>query len=104
MTVYHKLIRDHIPEILRQAGKTFVVRTLSEAEFQTALHTKLLEEVEEYRQSQTVEELADIVEVVYALARMQGCPPEELEHLRREKAASCGTFTQRLFLEVVHTE
>lgn len=99
--VYQKLVRDHIPEIIRQDGGTPVCRTLGEDELLSALRQKLSEEVQEYLLSGETEELADILEVVMALARTQGAPWEEVERILKEKRAARGGFEQGVFLERV---
>lgn len=98
MIFYHKAVRDRIPEIIEQEGKKAAVQILEPAEFAAALHRKLQEEVQEYLQSEAVEELADLLEVVYALAGLQGTSPEALEALRLEKRARRGGFEKRLLL------
>lgn len=67
--------------------------------FRAALHTKLGEEVSEYLESGEVLELADVLEVVYALARLDGVDTEQLETLRRQKAEERGAFAARLWWE-----
>ena len=94
-----KLVRDRIPEIIRDTGRVPRVSTLDEAAYGRALSEKLAEETEEFLTSGQTEELADILEVVYAIGRLRGTPPEELEALRRSKQAERGGFEQRLFLE-----
>ena len=63
---------------------------------------KLDEECAEYHSDRNLEELADILEVVYAIAEAKGCSVESLEALRREKAAKRGGFKERIFLESVN--
>ncbi|MDD6200028.1 MAG: nucleoside triphosphate pyrophosphohydrolase, partial [Firmicutes bacterium] len=64
---YQKLVRDKIPELIAAGGETPVIRVLEDGEYLSRLEDKLEEEVAEYRQSGEPEELADILEVVYAL-------------------------------------
>ena len=59
---------------------------------------KLDEELAEYHQDQNLEELADLLEVIYAAARARGFTLEQLEQLRAEKAAKRGTFREKLLL------
>jgi predicted house-cleaning noncanonical NTP pyrophosphatase (MazG superfamily) len=97
--VHNKLVRDRIPEIIRASGGGCAVRTLSEAEYADALKHKLREEVREFEESGEAEELADILEVVYAIAESRGISACELEKLRAQKAQVRGGFRDRLFLE-----
>lgn len=97
-----KLVRDRIPEIIRAAGGEPNVSVLDEAAFLAALREKLIEETGEFLESGDVSELADILEVVYALAQLEGLSTADLEALRLAKRAKRGGFEQRLFLESVN--
>ena len=99
MPVYNKLVRDKIPEIIENAGKTSHTRILDNNEYITELDRKLDEECAEFHKDKNVEELADIMEVVYALARAVGSSPDELESVRKDKADKRGGFEKKIFLE-----
>lgn len=102
MTIIHrKLVRDRIPEIIESTGKTCVTRTLDEAEYIAALDAKLQEELNEYLADGSMEELADLLEVMMACAKARGHGFAEVERIRREKAEKRGGFDQRIFLESV---
>lgn len=101
MKVHNKLVRDRIPEIIEKNGQKCRTRTLAEAEYARELRKKLREEVAEYEKDGGLEELADIMEVVLALSRIEGGNPDELENVRRKKAGERGAFEDRIFLEVV---
>jgi predicted house-cleaning noncanonical NTP pyrophosphatase (MazG superfamily) len=98
MTYYNKLVRDRIPDIIRAQGQTPVVRTLDEAEYLHYLEKKLDEEVQEFHCDRNTEELADILEVVFALAQAQGISNEKLMELYRKKHDRRGGFSDRVFL------
>ncbi len=98
---YNKLVRDKIPEIIENDNKTCSTRILDEAEYLQMIDAKLDEELAEYHRDQNLEELADLLEVVYAAAKARGYSIEELESLRHEKAEKRGAFEQRIFLESV---
>ncbi|WP_221088378.1 nucleoside triphosphate pyrophosphohydrolase [Deinococcus aquaedulcis] len=87
-----KLVRDRIPELF--GGQA---TPLPEAAFRAALHEKLQEEVTEYLESGEVEELADVLEVIFALAELDGLTPAELEKARAAKAQARGAFVRRLW-------
>ncbi|CAM4448760.1 nucleoside triphosphate pyrophosphohydrolase [Deinococcus marmoris] len=93
-----KLVRDRIPELF--GGKSHL---LNPDDFCAALRTKLGEEVAEYLESGEVLELADVLEVVYALAELDGVDRNELEDLRARKAQECGGFAARLWWELPST-
>lgn len=101
MPVYHKLVRDRIPDIIRACGKSCTCRTLDGAEYLERLEDKLQEELSEYLESKSIEELADLLEVLYAVAAARGSSPAEVESLRREKAQARGGFAARVLLEEV---
>ena len=63
--------------------------------------TKLDEELAEYHKDQDVEELADLLEVIFAAAQARGCSLEELERIRLEKAEKRGAFQKKLLLKEV---
>ena len=98
MTEYHKAIRDKIPEIIRGSGKNCNVKTLSDDEFLKELEKKLVEELNEYQESKDVEELADILEVIYRIAQLRGISKEKLEEIRINKVEKRGAFDKNLFL------
>ena len=101
-TIHHrKLVRDLIPQIIQGSGKTCVTRILPEAEYLAALDAKLQEELNEYQADKSMEELADLLEVMMAVTEARGHFFAEVEAIRREKAAKRGGFRERIFLESV---
>lgn len=98
---YDKLIRDRIPEIIEKNGQTARIRRLSNEEYLVKLDEKLDEELAEYHADGSVEELADLLEVIYAAARARGCTAEKLDEIRREKVEKRGAFEKKLLLEEV---
>ncbi|NMB45074.1 MAG: nucleoside triphosphate pyrophosphohydrolase [Firmicutes bacterium] len=105
MPQYDKLVRDRIPEIIKNEGKRLTITTLEESEYLAQLDRKLQEELAEYLASRDiqsqVEELADILEVVYAIAEAKGVTVQELEEVRRKKAEKKGAFKDKVFLRWV---
>jgi predicted house-cleaning noncanonical NTP pyrophosphatase (MazG superfamily) len=95
---HHKLIRDRLPQVLAERGVTCTTRTMEEPEYREKLHHKLREEVDEYLLSRETSELVDVLEVVKALAALQGVNWEQLESMRVEKADLRGGFEGRLLL------
>lgn len=94
-----KLVRDRIPDIIRSDGRVPAVRTADRAEYAGLLRAKLYEEVGEYAASRDPAELADVLEVLRALAALHGLTPEDLERERAAKEAARGSFTRRLVLQ-----
>lgn len=98
---YHKLVRDRIPEIIKSDGKICDWETLSDADYLHLLEEKLNEELAEYQQSKSLEELADLLEVMQAVLKARGWTWEELEQVRAEKAAKRGGFEKKILLKAV---
>ena len=96
--VYNKLVRDKIPAIIRAQGKTPHTRVLDDADYTRYLECKLDEEVTEYHKDRNLEELADILEVVYALAENLGCSKEDLMKTYQKKHDDRGGFHDRILL------
>ena len=101
MPKYNKLVRDRIPEIIENSGKTAHTHLLSDEEYIAELDRKLGEEFAEYQADKNIEELADMLEVIYAIAKARGASVEELERVRKEKAEKNGAFEKKIFLEEV---
>ncbi|MBQ1256039.1 MAG: nucleoside triphosphate pyrophosphohydrolase [Clostridia bacterium] len=104
-TVYHrKLVRDRIPEIIQESGKTAVCRTLASDEYLEMLDRKLTEELNEYLSDKSTEEIADLLEVIHAVVKARGSSMEEVEKIRLLKKEKRGGFENRIFLECVVQE
>ena len=99
--IYDKLVRDKIPEIIEAAGKTCVTEFLSDEDYLRMVDAKLDEELAEYHKDQNLEELADLMEVIYAAAVARGSSIEELERIRADKDAKRGGFAKKLLLKEV---
>lgn len=101
---HNKLVRDRIPEIIEKSGKTAVFRTLSDEEYLKMLDQKLTEELDEYLSDKSMEEIADLLEVVCAVVKARGSSMEEVEKIRLSKREKRGGFEERIFLEYVIEE
>ena len=95
---HNKLVRDKIPDIIKSAGKQAVTRILTDEEYLAELDRKLSEECAEYQADKSLEEMADVLEVLYSIAVARGYSVEELERVRAEKR---GGFADKIFLEEV---
>ena len=104
MQTYHKLVRDRIPEIIETDGKKCVCETLSDEDYISLLDQKLNEELAEYQESKSLEELADLLEVVQAVVKARGWTLEELEQVRADKASKRGGFEKKILLKKVVDE
>ncbi|HHV60478.1 MAG TPA: nucleoside triphosphate pyrophosphohydrolase [Clostridiaceae bacterium] len=98
---YDKLIRDKIPEVIEATGSKAVVEVLDDERYQKYLERKLGEELKEYLEAGSIEELADLIEVVYALLESRGISLEEFERIRVAKVEKRGAFKKKLLLREV---
>jgi predicted house-cleaning noncanonical NTP pyrophosphatase (MazG superfamily) len=102
---YDKLVRDRIPEIVEQAGKRAITRTVEGAELDSALRAKLIEEAHEVADAEDrdalVAELADLAEVLDATLHFHGIAAREVAERRAKRNAERGAFEQGLLLERV---
>ena len=101
---YNKLVRDKIPEIIEKENKVCDIRILDDDEYLKMVDAKFDEELAEYHKDQNLEELADVLEVLYAATKARGYSLEELEACRKKKADKRGAFEKKIFLERVHEE
>ncbi|MGL4790061.1 MAG: phosphoribosyl-ATP pyrophosphohydrolase [Anaerotignaceae bacterium] len=99
--IYNKLVRDKIPEIIEKSGKLAVTETLSDENYIKMLNEKLTEEVNEYLESGSVEELADISEVIHGILAFKGVSIDDFEKVRIEKLEKRGGFYDKVLLKEV---
>jgi len=101
---YNKLVRDQIPSIIAAAGSQPSTRVLDHVSYRSALRTKLLEEASEAQAApdeRLPSELADVLEVIRALAKAHDMSWEDIEIEADRKRAERGGFDRRIFLEYV---
>ena len=94
----NKPVRDNIPDICRNNGQHPSIRILDDREYSRELNKKLVEEVGEYLADNEIEELADIIEVVEALAERQGHSIEDVMDIKRRKQSINGAFRDKIYL------
>lgn len=102
MPTYNKLVRDRIPEIIEKTGKKFSMKILDDSEYIQELKKKSFEELEEYvnttNDEDSIEELADVLEILHALAAHHGASIDKVEEVRKRKAEKRGGFHDKVFL------
>ena len=101
MKIYNKLVRDKIPDIIKKDSRKPITKILNDEEYKKELDKKLQEEVKEYLEDNNIEELADIVEVIYGILASKDISLEEFESVRKKKAEKRGAFKDKIFLEKV---
>lgn len=101
---YNKLVRDRIPEIIEKTGKKAVVKELDAQDYKKFLDYKLSEELQEYLDSDSVNELADLVEVIHAILKYKDIEIPDFYDIQKKKADERGAFDKRLLLMEVIEE
>lgn len=102
--IYNKLVRDQIPNIIKEKGETPVIRALNEDEYKKALEEKLYEEYKEVIAAsgeERLEELADMLEVIKTLARLENKDLNDIIMRANKKSVKRGAFNEKIFLEKV---
>ena len=99
MKIYNKLVRDKITDIIETDGGIAKYRILDDNEYRQELNKKLQEEVKEYLEDNNVEELADIVEVIYGILNSMDVSIKEFEKIRINKQEKRGAFEKKIYLE-----
>lgn len=95
---YNKLVRDRIPQMIKESGRDCSSRILSEEEYFDALLDKIVEEIEEYRESGNEEELADVYEVLDCLVQLKEYEPMHIDYLQLIRREARGSFKDRVLL------
>ncbi|KPC99023.1 hypothetical protein LR69_02714 [Geobacillus sp. BCO2] len=99
MPIYNKLVRDRIPTIIEQSGKTFTARILDDKEYRKELQKKAFEELEEYVQAETdgaaLEELADVLEIIHVLAECMALRSDRWNKSAPKRQRSAAVFGRK---------
>lgn len=98
---YNKLVRNKIPEIIENDNKKPIIEVLDDEKYKKQLDLKLQEELDEYIGSDNVEELADLVEVIYGILAYKNIDLKDFEDIRLKKAEKRGSFNKRILLKEV---
>lgn len=96
---YNKLVRDKIIEIIQKQGKEPVFHVAENEEYWQKLKEKLQEEVKEFLADESIEELADILEVLEAIGKYKKFNKARIESIKNKKAKERGAFKKRIILE-----
>jgi predicted house-cleaning noncanonical NTP pyrophosphatase (MazG superfamily) len=102
--IINKLVRDKIPEVIRDAGWTPITKRVKDEELHEILFRKLSEEHNELIESSDIHEVADIIEVCLAIAKFLGFSENEILRIVHEKRREKGGFDERIFLIEISQE
>ena len=102
---YNKLVRDKIPEnINKMQGRSANYKVLNDDEYIQELDKKLFEEAHEFIEEHSIEELADLMEVISSIVSAQNISMEEVEKARINKRNKKGGFQNKIYLIDVEQE
>lgn len=105
---FNKLVRDKIPDIISNDNKKCVIKILNKNDYNVQLNLKLIEECNEVINAKSddekIEELADVLEVIYSIAENMGVNLDHLENVRMKKKLKRGGFASKIFLKYVSNE
>jgi predicted house-cleaning noncanonical NTP pyrophosphatase (MazG superfamily) len=96
---YNKLVRDNIPTVLNDKEVKYITHIADDEEYLQKLNEKLIEEVNEFRESGELEELADILEVIEAICEQKNFDKQILNSIRESKAKQKGLFKKKIILD-----
>ena len=97
--IYNKLVRDKIPEYIKSKGKTPIAHIADDKEYWQKLKLKLQEETGEFIEAESIEEMADVLEVIDAILDFKEFSKVELQNIKNKKAEEKGRFNRRIILE-----
>jgi len=100
--VYHKLVRDNIPEIIKANGAKCKTHIAKDDEYKDLLNKKLKEEADELIHTPCAEEIADVLEVVESIARLHDIKIDEIKRVKLKKRVERGGFNNKIVLETTN--
>ena len=102
MKEHNKLVRDNILNIIKTNGQEYNFHIASDSEYWIKLKEKLYEEINEFMKDESIEEIADIFEVLLSILKYKNISISDLENIRQNKENKRGSFNKRIILENVY--
>ena len=99
--LYHKLVRDRIPEVIQESGKAFKIHQAPGDRLKDYAMRKLQEEVQEFVENPCAEEAGDIIEIFEFICKLEGLRTAEINAERTSKRVTKGGFDRGVILEWV---
>lgn len=98
---YNKLVRDKIVDIINKEGKQATYSVLNDEEYLNELNKKLIEESHEFIEENSIEELADVMEVIESIMSVKNISWDEVREIQNSKRNKRGGFEDKIYLETV---
>ncbi|MBC3803140.1 hypothetical protein GH808_01605 [Acetobacterium fimetarium] len=95
---YNKLVRDKVPEIIRESGRACEYKILGQSEIRTALKDKLLEKAQVFMNSPSEDELSDIYELLETIVEAFDYEPLHIDYLKIQNKENKGSYSEKVFL------
>lgn len=105
--IYNKLVRDKIPEIIKNNNEEPITRILNDIDYKKELEKKLYEEYQEVLEAtgkDRLEELADMLEIISSLAKLENSTLNNVIEIANKKVLKRGSLENKIFLEKVITK
>ena len=96
---YNKLVRNKIPEYIKSKNGNPIIHIATDDEYWQKLREKLTEEMSEFLEAESIEEMADILEVIDAICNFKKFGKEKLQEVKNRKADECGRFNDKIILD-----
>lgn len=96
---YNKLVRDKIPEYIKSKRGSSVIHIADDKEYWIKLKEKLQEEISEFMEAESIEEMADVLEVIDAIMDFRKFDKDKLQSVKSRKADERGKFKDKIILE-----